>query len=135
MKGKAPPPARLLRALADETRLRILRLIGKQEVCVCYFVEALSESQPKVSRHLAYLRREGLVKTRREGKWMHYQLAELNDRRASKLLAEALDWMGEQPIAARDAARFKAVCCQPEKLVTLQGAPQPGPAKRSSRHN
>src|ERR1051325_4171319 len=64
----------LFRALADRTRLRLINLMGDNEVCVCFFVEALKMSQPKISRHLAYLRRAGIVGVRREGKWMHYRL-------------------------------------------------------------
>ena len=64
----------LFAALADRTRLRLLNLIADREICVCYLVEILRISQPKVSRHLAYLRRAGMVASRREGKWMHYRL-------------------------------------------------------------
>ncbi len=63
------------RALADSTRLRIINLIGDHEVCVCFFVEILKTNQPKISRHLAYLRRAGIVAARREGIWMHYRIA------------------------------------------------------------
>src|SRR3954462_11970344 len=62
-------------ALADRTRLRLLNLMSDGEVCVCFFVAVLDEPQPKISRHLAFLRRAGLVTARREAKWMHYSLA------------------------------------------------------------
>ena len=65
----------LFKALADETRLRILGLLLSGEVCVCDIHESLKIPQPKASRHLAYLRRSGLVETRREGLWIHYRLA------------------------------------------------------------
>ena len=58
----------LFEALADRTRLRLLHLMTAGEICVCYFVEVLGESQPKISRHLAYLRRAGVVAARRDGK-------------------------------------------------------------------
>src|ERR1700753_1653057 len=61
-------------ALSDPTRLRLLNLMNGREVCVCYFVEILKQGQPKISRHLAYLRSAGIVSARREGKWMHYSL-------------------------------------------------------------
>ncbi len=64
----------LFRALADRTRLRLLNLIAEREICVCYFVEILRISQPKISRHLAYLRKAGIVAARRQGRWMHYRL-------------------------------------------------------------
>jgi ArsR family transcriptional regulator len=67
------------KALADATRLRILGLLLTGEVCVCHIHESLRIPQPKASRHLAYLRKAGLVAARREGLWMHYRLAELPD--------------------------------------------------------
>jgi ArsR family transcriptional regulator, arsenate/arsenite/antimonite-responsive transcriptional repressor len=70
---------RLFRALADSTRLRILGLLLAGEVCVCHIHESLKVPQPKASRHLAYLRRAGLVSTRRDGLWVHYRLAALPD--------------------------------------------------------
>jgi len=65
---------RLFAALADPTRLRLLNIMRGREVCVCYFVEILQQSQPKISRHLAYLRNAGVVSARRDGKWMHYSI-------------------------------------------------------------
>ncbi len=62
-------------ALADETRLRILNLLGEGELCVCDLIKILKEPQSKISRHLAYLRRSGLVKGRKDGLWMHYRLS------------------------------------------------------------
>lgn len=62
-------------ALADETRLRILNLLSEGELCVCDLMSVLNEPQSKISRHLAYLRRSGLVETRKEGLWMHYRLS------------------------------------------------------------
>lgn len=125
MAKRALNPEDLFRALADETRLRILHLIGDQEVCVCFFVEALDLDQPKISRHLAYLRRVGLVETRRDGKWIHYRLATLNDPKAERTVKDAIAWTHESAQAKRDLARFKVACCQPQKFVTLQGAPVP----------
>src|ERR1041385_8879989 len=65
----------LFLALGDRTRLRLLNLMADGEVCVCFFVEVLGEPQPKVSRHLAYLRSAGLVSARRDAKWAHYAIA------------------------------------------------------------
>lgn len=69
----------LFKALGDETRLRILGLLLSGEVCVCDIHESLKIPQPKASRHLAYLRRSGLVETRRQGLWIHYRLAKPSD--------------------------------------------------------
>src|SRR3954447_7094511 len=65
----------LFKALADKTRLRILALLGNNEVCVCHIHDSLGLPQPTVSRHLAYLRKSGLVAARRDGVWMHYQVS------------------------------------------------------------
>ena len=63
---KLVPLEVLFNALADRTRLRLLNLMARQEICVCYFVEVLGAPQPKISRHLAYLRKAGIVAARRE---------------------------------------------------------------------
>src|SRR6201990_2186967 len=65
----------VFKALADKTRLRILALLGNNEVCVCHMHDSLGLPQPTVSRHLAYLRNSGLVEARRDGVWMHYQVS------------------------------------------------------------
>ena len=83
----------LFKALADPTRLRLIQLLGDDEICVCSVVERLKTNQPKVSRHLAYLRRAGLVTTRREGKWVHYRLVEPSDPCASKIFRELREWL------------------------------------------
>lgn len=115
----------LFRALADPTRLRLLNLIADREICVCYFVEILRMSQPKVSRHLAYLRKAGIAATRREGKWMHYRLAVPKDEIAAGILQETLRHLREKPEMKRDVSRLGAACCSPRKLEVLQRAPQP----------
>jgi ArsR family transcriptional regulator, arsenate/arsenite/antimonite-responsive transcriptional repressor len=115
----------LFRALADTTRLRLLNLIADREICVCYFVEILKTSQPKVSRHLAYLRKAGIVAARREGKWMHYRLTIPKDEVAARILRETLLHLRERPEMKRDVARLSSACCAPQKYVLLQGAPQP----------
>ncbi|MFZ0855952.1 MAG: metalloregulator ArsR/SmtB family transcription factor, partial [Candidatus Acidiferrales bacterium] len=89
-RAQAPAIHDIFRALADPTRLRLLNLIAGREVCVCYFVEILRLSQPKISRHLAYLRRAGVVAARREGKWMHYRLAMPRDKAAANILRGTL---------------------------------------------
>ncbi len=115
----------LFRALADTTRLRLLNLIADREICVCYFVEILKISQPKISRHLAYLRKAGIVASRREGKWMHYRLTIPKDEVAARILREALRHLRERPEMKRDVARLSSACCAPQKYVLLQSAPQP----------
>ena len=115
----------LFRALADRTRLRLLNLVADREICVCYFVEILGVSQPKISRHLAYLRRAGLVAARREGKWMHYRLALPADAAAAGVLRETLRHLRRKPEMRHDLARLGSACCAPEKYALLRAAPQP----------
>jgi ArsR family transcriptional regulator len=113
------------RALADYTRLRLINLMGDDEVCVCFFVEVLKTNQPKISRHLAYLRRAGVVSARREGKWMHYRLVEPTDPRAARIFQEVRGWLREDEDMQRDRQRLVKVCCAPQPPVQLRGAPRP----------
>ena len=97
-------------ALGDNTRLRLLNLMGEQEICVCYLVEILEQSQPKISRHLAYLRRAGIVAARREGKWMHYRIVIPPDKvgtaqaGAARVLRQTLAWLREDRKMQADRA-------------------------------
>jgi ArsR family transcriptional regulator len=112
-------------ALADRTRLRLINLMGSDELCVCFFVEVLKTNQPKISRHLAYLRKAGLVKARRESKWMHYQVAEPEDPHAARVFSEVRGWIAEDREMQRDRERLVKVCCAPQPPVQIQGAPRP----------
>lgn len=123
---------RFFQALGDNTRLRLLNLMGEQEICVCYFVEILDQPQPKISRHLAYLRKAGIVTTRREGKWMHYRIVMPPNEGAAKVLREILEWFKEEKTMQSDRAKLSKACCTPEKFVTLQGAPLPAPIETSA---
>jgi ArsR family transcriptional regulator len=113
-------------ALADDTRLRLLNLMADQEVCVCYFVEILGAPQPKISRHLAYLRKAGIVSTRREGKWMHYRIVMPPHVGATQILRQTLDWLKEDKAMRADRARLTKACCSPARY-SLEGAPLPVP--------
>ena len=115
----------LFKALADRTRLRLLNLMGTDEVCVCSFVEVLRESQPKISRHLAYLRRAGVVASRREGKWMHYRVVEPAEAHVARVFREVRAWLAEDREMQRERTRLAQVCCAPRPPVQLQGAPRP----------
>ena len=112
-------------ALGDNTRLRLLNLMGNQEICVCYLVEVLGHPQPKISRHLAYLRRAGIVAARREGKWMHYRIVMPPHIGAAQVLQQTLGWLKEERAMQLDRARLAKACCSPAKFVALQGAPLP----------
>ena len=115
----------LFRALADGTRLRLLNMMSGGEVCVCFFVEILGEGQPKISRHLAYLRRAGIVKARRDGKWMHYRIVPPPDPNAAEVLRGVMAWLAGEPAMRRDRERLSDVCCAVDPPPELAGAPRP----------
>lgn len=115
----------LFKALADRTRLRLINLMGEDELCVCFLVEVLKTNQPKISRHLAYLRRAGLVSARREGKWMHYSVTEPPDARAVNIFREVRNWLQSDEIMQRDRQQLVNLCCSPQLPVQLQRAPRP----------
>ena len=121
--------ALLFAALADRTRLRLLNLMNGKEVCVCYFVEILGQSQPKISRHLAYLRRAGIVAARREGKWMHYKIVVPKHAGAARILSETLSVLSEDRTMLVDLSRLTKACCAPQKMPALDGAPLPIPVE------
>jgi ArsR family transcriptional regulator len=106
----------LFKALADATRLRILGLLLTGEVCVCHIHESLKIPQPKASRHLAYLRKAGLVETRRDGLWIHYRMARLPDPVLRTIADTVRHGLTHIDAVQRDAKRLqqKTGCCLPE---------------------
>lgn len=100
-------------ALADPTRLRILSLLGEDEICVCHIHASLDVPQPTASRHLAYLRKSGLVEARREGIWMHYRLAPIGNPVIAAVVKAALHALTHTTISVRDEKRLQ---------VTLQAS-------------
>lgn len=99
--------------------------MADKEICVCYFVDILGMSQPKISRHLAYLRRAGIVSARRQGRWMHYRLATPRDGVAAAVLMETLGHLRQSPEMRRDLAKLETSCCSPESSELSRQAPQP----------
>jgi ArsR family transcriptional regulator, arsenate/arsenite/antimonite-responsive transcriptional repressor len=98
---------RIYECLCDETRLRILSLLGGGELCVCHIQDVLGEPQVKVSKHLAYLRGRGLVSVRRRANWMIYSLPKRQTGELSANLACLQDCTREDPIFRRDADRLR----------------------------
>jgi ArsR family transcriptional regulator len=94
-------------ALADPTRLRILSLLGEDEVCVCHLHASLDVPQPTASRHLAYLRKSGLVEARRDGVWMHYRLARIENPVVAAVMKAALHALTHTAIRAKDERRLQ----------------------------
>jgi ArsR family transcriptional regulator len=95
------------KALADKTRLRILALLGNNEVCVCHIHTSLGLPQPTVSRHLAYLRESGLVSARRDGVWMHYQISRDLDPVIRSVVDSAVEALVQVPATTRDRKQFQ----------------------------
>ena len=105
----------LFKALADTTRLRILGLLLTGEVCVCDIHESLKIPQPKASRHLAYLRKAGLVDTRRDGLWSHYRLADAADTLVQTVTGAVRHALTHVDVVHKDAERLQKRngCCLP----------------------
>ena len=106
----------LFKALADATRLRILGLLLTGEVCVCHIHDSLRITQPKASRHLAYLRRAGLVESRRQGLWIYYRLSDSSDPIVRTIREAVTHVMGHVETIHKDANRLqkKNGCCLPD---------------------
>ena len=115
-------------ALADRTRLRLLNLMRDGEVCVCFFAETLGTNNPKISRHLAYLKRAGLVTGRREGKWIHYSLNPPADAQAAVMFDSLLKTLETDKEMQRDRAALVNVCCTP-RFVNILSAKHAKSAK------
>jgi len=129
------PLETLFKALADTTRLRILGLLLGGEVCVCDIHETLGIPQAKASRHLAYLRRSGLVTTRRDGLWVHYRLAAPDDR-VLRMIFEAIGHgLGHLAVVERDRSRLerKTGCCATSRVASALGFSCCAPPERTGR--
>ena len=111
----------VLKALADKTRLRILALLGDNDVCVCHIHDSLGLPQPTVSRHLAYLRKSGLVTARRDGVWMHYQVARSLSPLVQRVVAATVDALQQLPATAHDRKQFQRSFGQLYVLDTPDG--------------
>ena len=101
-------------ALADPSRLRLLHLMKDGEICVCFLQGTLRTNQPKISRHLAYLRRAGLVEARRDGKWMHYRLKKLATP-WERILNEVFKATSKEQQIQNDAQRAQQIQCAPRR--------------------
>ena len=107
-------PEALFSMLSDPTRLRIMMLIViKGELCVCELTSALSETQPKVSRHLALLRETGLLIARRQGTWMHYRQGPELAPWAASIIRATAESLGEQSPFAADRKKLEIMAERP----------------------
>lgn len=122
-KPNSVEPEALFKTLSDPTRLRLLNLLAEGEVCVCDLHGTLGLDQPKVSRHLARLRSAGLVEVERNGKWMHYRLAQQGDPLVRDVLKGLRAWMRQHPPLNSERGRLEKVCCKNDKTKGRQRNP------------
>jgi ArsR family transcriptional regulator len=120
-KEKGPNLELFFSALADKTRLRLLNLLRDGEVCVCFFAGTLDTNNPKISRHLSYLKRASLVSARRDGKWMHYRLTPPADGAAADVFEATMKMLDNDPEMKKDRERLVDFCCSPNAPVLIQG--------------
>lgn len=106
-------------ALADRTRLRLLNLMRGGEVCVCFLADTLQTNDPKISRHLSYLKRADLVTARRDGKWMHYRINVPVHKPAREILSSLLESFKDDSQMTADQKRLLNVCCAPTAPVGI----------------
>ena len=113
----------IFKALSDETRLRIIKLLEKGELCVCDITAALNMAQPKVPFHLSTLKDAGLLKDRKQGKWTHYSLNE-KDLFRRMLILSACERMQDSTIAGdrRRLAAFLGDKEQRGKIASLKSS-------------
>ena len=102
----------LFKTLSDPTRLRLLNLLAAGETCVCELTDTLRVVQPKVSRHLARLKRAGLVDARRDGKWMHYRWRRQGDPLVRHVLGGLRQWLAKDDRMNGERRRRQKVCCR-----------------------
>ena len=123
----------VFKALADKTRLRILALLGNNEVCVCHIHDSLGLPQPTVSRHLAYLRRTGLVAARRDGVWMHYHVSRSLSPVIQGVVSAAVDALQQLPATTVDRKQFQRSFGQLYVLDTPAGGACCAPRTQESQ--
>ena len=98
----------IFKALSDETRLRVVKLLEERELCVCELIQVLNMSQPRISRHLGVLKNAGLVNDRREGKWVYYSLQKsAADKELQTVLNSLLSLENANPIVLQDKEKLK----------------------------
>jgi ArsR family transcriptional regulator, arsenate/arsenite/antimonite-responsive transcriptional repressor len=128
----------IYQCFCDRTRLRILHLLTKSPLCVCHFQDILNESQVKISKHLAYLRKSGIVSTEREQNWIIYSLPSDRPTELDCNLKCLQDCVQTEPVFKRDLqklAQLQKNCCEPRRVFSgrLTGRKANTKIKRSVR--
>ncbi|MCX5810330.1 MAG: metalloregulator ArsR/SmtB family transcription factor [Proteobacteria bacterium] len=99
----------MYKALSEDMRLRVVMLLTHGEICVCDLMAIFGESQSKVSRHLAYLKHSGLVKSKRVGTWMHYSLKEPLDSTIDAQVTFMKQQLSQLPVFLRDEEKMQDI--------------------------
>jgi len=107
----------ILKALADEKRVRILKLLSRRKLCVCELADILNATQPAISKHLKKLRSAGLIDSEQDGFWTNYSTTKAKDKHVKMLLGCVNKWLNEDAIIKRDASKAKDInrqelCCK-----------------------
>jgi len=119
----------VLKAAADPSRARILKMLETGEMCVCQIVAALDLSGSTVSRHLSLLHTAGLVEERKEGRWVHYRLSDAAvNQYALPLLSLMRGWLGKDPTIRFDAERVRQI-----RRIPVEELCGPNPARAVDR--
>jgi ArsR family transcriptional regulator len=129
---------KIYQCFCDRTRLRILHLLAKSPLCVCHFQGILGEPQVKISKHLAYLRKQGVVSTEREQNWIIYSLPSERPAELDRNLKCLQDCVQTDPVFERDLqnlAKLQKSCCEPRRVFSdrLKGRKNNAKTKRSVR--
>jgi len=106
----------IYQCFCDRTRLRILHLLTRSPLCVCHFQDILDEPQVKVSKHLAYLRSRGMVRTKKDQNWIIYSLPERRSDELERNLKCLQDCVQTDPVFKRDLEKLSKLvktCCEP----------------------
>lgn len=104
-------------AFADKTRLRLINLLRGGKVSVCFLADALGESQPKISRHLACLRNAGILEARRDGKWIYYKIVEPENVFAARVLQAVLSWLDSQAVMRAEFRKISERLDAPDEFI------------------
>lgn len=100
----------VVKALADENRLRVLVFLGDGELCVCQIIELLGLAPSTVSKHLTILYQAGLLDSRKQGRWVHYRLARAGSPAVREAIRFVRKCLKDDPLTLRDGRRVKQVC-------------------------
>jgi ArsR family transcriptional regulator len=127
----------IYQCFCDRTRLRILHLLARSPLCVCHFQDILSESQVKISKHLAYLRSRGMVTTEREQNWVIYSLPEQREDELERNLKCLQDCVQTDAVFRRDMEKLSKLaenCCKPRSVFKRGGKRRTNAKTKSSVH-